>query len=111
MLEWCYLMKRGTDILGRPADQARNYPGWLTETGFVDVKTEHFKVPSNRWPKDPYLKELGAWQLQATDPSLEGLCMAVLTRAFDWSPERVLAFCVSVRKEMRNMRVHAYFEM
>jgi hypothetical protein len=87
------------------------YKEWLANAGFVDIVEKKYKWPANRWPKDKKYKELGAWSLTALDGGLEGLTLALFTRGLSWSQEETLAFCALVRRELRNPRIHAYWEM
>ncbi len=104
-------MAEGAEKLGRPLDQVAKYPQWLAEAGFTDIKTESFRWPTNRWPKDKKFKEIGAWALTALDGGLEGLSMAICTRGLGWSQEETLAFCAMVRKDLRDQRIHGYWKI
>jgi hypothetical protein len=111
IVNWCNLMTEGAAKLGRSINDALKYHDWMIDAGFEDVTTKIYKWPINRWPKDPHYKELGAWTLTAMDTGLEGLCMAVFTRAHEWDQEKVLSFCSEVRKDLRNLENHAYWKM
>ena len=111
LVRWCNLMVEGAAKLGRSLNEAPNYAGWLSEAGFENVTTKLYKWPINRWPKDPKFKELGAWTLTAMDGGLEGLCLAVFTRALGWTQDETLAFCSAVRQDLRNPRYHGYWQM
>ncbi|KAH8885447.1 S-adenosyl-L-methionine-dependent methyltransferase [Thozetella sp. PMI_491] len=111
LVKWSDFMEEGTSKLGRKVNQSKYYPGWLQEAGFVDITTQIFKWPTNRWPRDKKYKELGMWGLAAADPGLEGISMAVFTRGLGWSKEETFAFCTAVRKELRSTKIHAYWNM
>jgi len=49
----------GCEKLGRRANSAELYKSQLEAAGFVDVVETKYIWPSNRWPKDRKLKELG----------------------------------------------------
>lgn len=83
----------------------------MREAGFVDIRTENFMWPTNMWPKDPYYKELGRWNMMNILDGLEGFCLALLTRAFGWTKAEVDVFVAKCSADMRNPRVHAYFPM
>ncbi|KXH64785.1 hypothetical protein CSAL01_10544 [Colletotrichum salicis] len=80
----------------------------MTEAGFVDIKVQLFKWPTNPWPRDAKHKELGYWNLDNTIAGLEGFMLGPLTRAHDWSKDEVTVFAMEVRNEMKNPRIHAY---
>jgi hypothetical protein len=60
----------GCEKLGRPANSAELYKSQLEAAGFVDVVETKYIWPSNRWPKDRKLKELGMFYILAMDTLL-----------------------------------------
>jgi hypothetical protein len=42
---------------------------------------------------------------------LDGFTMAAFTRISGWTPEDVELFLVDVRKEMKDTKIHAYWNM
>ena len=67
-----------------------------------------YKWPSNTWPKDKKLKELGLWGLENVSGGLEGLSLALFTRVLGWTKEEVLALLPGIRRDMRNKNYHNY---
>jgi hypothetical protein len=51
------------------------------------------------------------WVLQNIEPGLEGLSMAIFTRALGWSKEEAEVFLVDVRKDIKDTKIHCYWEM
>jgi hypothetical protein len=51
------------------------------------------------------------WVLQNIEPGLEGLSMAIFTRALEWSKEEAEVFLVDVRKDIKDTKIHCYWEM
>lgn len=84
---------------------------WLDEAGFEGIKTEVLKEAVGPWPRDPHMKEIGMWKLESVDAGLEAFALAPLTRALGWTEEEVLLLCAEVRRESRDMRTHAYFNV
>lgn len=78
------------------------------KAGFVDVKQVLLKSPSNPWPKDKLLKEVGKFQLLAHLVGLEGVSTALLTRGLEWKHEEVKVLIAKCRTELRNRSIHAY---
>jgi hypothetical protein len=54
---------------------------------------------------------IGLWNLQNTLMGLEGLSMAPFTRALGWTKEQVEVFSARVRNEIKDGRIHAYWQM
>lgn len=97
--------------LGRPLGASDQYKAILERTGFQNVHETIFRWPTNSWPKDRKLKELGKWNLANFDAGLEGVSLALFTRVLSWSKEDVMTLCADVRRELRNPKVHGYWKM
>jgi hypothetical protein len=109
--KWQLGLVEASKKLGRPLGNAREYKGFLEKAGFINVVEKKFKWPSNTWPKDPKYKTLGMWQLANAENGLEAWTLALYTRALGWSKEQVLTLCANVRKDIRNPKIHAYWNM
>ncbi|KEY70332.1 hypothetical protein S7711_11082 [Stachybotrys chartarum IBT 7711] len=107
--KWIKLLIEASANLGRPLTDAKHHEQRLVDAGFVNVHRKTFKWPTNSWPKDRHHKEVGLWTLANIGGGLEGLSMALLTRGCGWSKDEVLAFLPSVRKDLRDPRIHAYW--
>lgn len=57
--QWSSLMIEATNKFGRTAESAKFYKQQMIDAGFVNVTEVVYKWPSNKWPADPYYKELG----------------------------------------------------
>jgi hypothetical protein len=97
--------------LGRPLDIKGSWKDIMIKAGYEDVVEKRYRWPQNRWPKDPKYKELGMWACADIVDGLEGLSLALFTRALGMTKEEVMAFLVDVRKDMRNTRIHSYWPM
>lgn len=113
LFQWGVLLCEAARKLGRPmgSEVSEKYSQWMRETGFVDIQTKMFMWPSNSWPKDPFMKELGRWNQVNIIEGLEGFCMALLTRGLDWKKEEVDIFVAKVTSDLRDKKIHAYFPM
>lgn len=81
----------------------------MVGAGFVDVVVKEFKTPIGQWPKDPKMRETGAFQLVAMLEGIGGLTMALWTRLLGWKKDDVEEELVKVRKEMQSTSVHSYW--
>ncbi|KAM0425327.1 hypothetical protein ACHAPT_009383 [Fusarium lateritium] len=109
--QWSSLMIEATNIFGRSAQSPKSYKQQMIDAGFVNVTEVIYKWPTNRWPADPYYKEVGFWSCHNIAGELSGLSMALFTRALGWSSEQVEVFLTSVRTDMKDRRVHAWWPM
>ncbi|KAI8317005.1 Secondary metabolism regulator LAE1 [Colletotrichum sp. SAR11_240] len=103
------LMYEASVIFGRPYQEIPPLVRVMEDLGYVDVKLNIFKWPSNGWPKDPKYKELGIWNNENFCEGFEGFCMAPFTRAHGWTREEVIVFLATVRKDLRDRSIHAYW--
>lgn len=109
--QWSSLMIESTNIFGRSAQSPKHYKQQMMDAGFVNVTEVIYKWPTNRWPADPYYKELGFWSCHNIAGELSGLSMALFTRALGWSSEDVEVFLTNVRTDMKDRRIHAWWPM
>ncbi|CAD0089423.1 unnamed protein product [Aureobasidium mustum] len=90
---------------------SEKYRDWMEAAGFVDIEEQHFMWPSNPWPKDRYMKELGNWNMINILEGLEGFCLALMTRGLGWKKEEVDVFVAKVSADVKNKGIHAYYPM
>lgn len=57
--KWAELILEGTTKIGRPINSAKYYQQQLESAGFVNIVEQKFVWPTNRWPKDKNMKEIG----------------------------------------------------
>lgn len=92
----------------RPVPYHHEYFAWFEKAGFVDVKQVLLKSPTNPWPKDKKLKEVGKYQMLAHIEGLEGVSLALLCRVYDWKPEEVKILMAKLRPELKERSIHSY---
>ncbi|KAI1056118.1 hypothetical protein LB507_002429 [Fusarium sp. FIESC RH6] len=107
--QWSDLMTEAAKNFGRSAISARSYKQQMIDAGFVNVTEVVYKWPTNRWPADPYYKELGFWCNHNIAGELSGLSMVLFTRGLGWSPEEVEVFLTKVRSDMKDRHIHAWW--
>lgn len=105
---WSNLLCEASAKYNRPIPCYDEYVEWFEKAGFVDVRRVYLKCPANPWPKDRVLKEVGMFQLTAHLLGLEGVSIALLTRAMGWKEEEVKVLIAKMRPELKNRSIHAY---
>lgn len=108
LAKWCKPLEEAAAKLERKLAKAFSFKGYLADAEFTEIVETRFKWPTNRWPKDPKYKELGAWNNENSNILLEGLTLAPFTRGLAWSVEEVKLFLVKLRKEFNDPKIHAY---
>lgn len=111
LMKWQECLIQGSRKIGRPLGDSDKYKAIVEEAGFHNVVETIYIWPTNGWPQDPKLKELGKWNLINFESGLEGVSLALFTRVLGWSKDQVLSLCADVRNELRNPKVHGYWKI
>lgn len=105
---WSRIICQASAKYNRPILHYDEYVRLFEKAGFVDVRKVYLKSPSNPWPKDSVLKEVGKFQLVALLEGLEGLSVGLLTRALGWKEEEVKVLIAKIRPELKDRAIHSY---
>ncbi|KAF5024442.1 hypothetical protein F66182_3528 [Fusarium sp. NRRL 66182] len=97
IMKWQQGLIEASKKIGRPLGDCDNYKAAIEQAGFQNTTETIFRWPTNSWPKDKKLKELGRWNLVNFDSGVEGVSLALFTRFLGWSKEEVLMLCADVR--------------
>ena len=108
---WCDTMIQGANVLNRPVDCALGYRKWIEEAGFTNIEERMFAWPTNTWPKNRKLKELGRWNEVSVSEGLEGFSYALMCRGLNWTKEEVDVLAAKTRNDLHDKTIHAYFQM
>jgi hypothetical protein len=113
IFKWGQLLCEGARKLGRPmgADVCNLIVQQMQDVGFVDVQQCNFAWPTNTWPKDKFMKQLGLRTRISCTDGMEGLCLALLMRGLGWKKEEVDVFVALVKKDFEDRDIHAYIPM
>jgi hypothetical protein len=109
--KWIALIQQACRLNKRPIDIGPELKPMLEEAGFINVQVEIYKLPHSPWPKNPKLKEIGAFSLVNMLEGLEGLSLALFTRVHGWSNQEVHAFLPEVRKDFHKKEYHLLMDM
>jgi hypothetical protein len=111
LARWDKYMQEGANKAGFPLDAIPHVPDMMHRAGFVDIVATPTKWPINTWPKDKRYKELGKWVNENFIWGAESMCLALFTRALGWSIEEVQVFAAAMRNDLRNRKIHAYWNL
>ncbi|KAH0559496.1 hypothetical protein GP486_003987 [Trichoglossum hirsutum] len=111
LAKWDNLMIKACVVSGRDASPGPMLKGLIEKAGFVNVKEEIFPFPIGMWPKDKKLKEMGAYNLFQRLENLEGITLALFTRFLGWTSQEVFVFLTDVRKDLKNPKIHACYNL
>ncbi|KAH8692975.1 S-adenosyl-L-methionine-dependent methyltransferase [Talaromyces proteolyticus] len=102
IMKWQKLIDQGSKKLGRPLNYASQFAKNLEDAGFEDVRTEVVKTPIGTWPKDPKLRELGAFLQVQMNEALEAVTLGYFTRVLGWSDLETQVMLAHVKKEFND---------
>ncbi|EFX03519.1 sam domain protein [Grosmannia clavigera kw1407] len=111
MRRWSDLMLEASRKSGYLLDTCGKAAELMREAGFVDIVRVPYKWPIGPWPRDPSLKQLGAWVFENFHGGIETMSLALFTRFLGWSLDEVRAFAEEARAELCNRNFHTYFDM
>ncbi|SPN99151.1 related to methyltransferase [Cephalotrichum gorgonifer] len=111
LLSWITTLTNAAQSLGRDPNPGSKLEGWVQDAGFGNIVHRRYKIPFGVWPKDPHLKELGAYNYRQLSEGLEGLTLRLYTSVLGWNEEEIYALLAQVRRELNNPRIHALFDL
>lgn len=107
--KWSNLLGDACAKFGTPIDDPTRWAAMFDKSGFDNVTQEVFKVPCGPWAKDKRLKLIGMWEHYNLMNHLEGLTMRLFQKGLGWSEDEIRVFSALLRKDLRDMSVHAYW--
>lgn len=111
LMRWHETMYKAGNAIGRSIESPSKHVDAIHAAGFVDVTVKRFAWPLNSWPKEKKLKEIGMLHYVNLDLALEGLSLGLFTRALGWTRQEVLDLCAEARMDLKNRKIHAYWNV
>lgn len=112
MQKWGDIFQKGCDKLGLNVSFNPIREGLirkaLEDAGFVNIVEKPLKIPFSEWPADPRLREIGLYTRAAFERDMRGAVNMPATQ-LGWSDKEIILYCSQLRKDMRNMKMHGYF--
>lgn len=108
---WMGHATEGAKVSGRLLHPGSQLEGWLTEAGFVDIEMRKTPLPIGTWPKDLRLKEVGLLNRTQLWEGLAGLSYRLYIDLLGWSRDEVELLLMEVRKDLKNKKIHAMFDL
>ncbi|EWG41488.1 hypothetical protein FVEG_15297 [Fusarium verticillioides 7600] len=102
------LFEDGSKILGNPFFVHDLQQKAFEEAGFKDIETVDYKFPIGGWPRDPKLAEVGRFVKATLENDLEGYTLMMWQDVCQWPKDEYQVFLMSLRKAIRNPKVHSY---
>ena len=108
LASWSQIITDAAVTYNRPIPLYNEYLKLFKMAGFEDVREVFIKSPSNPWPKDPKLKDVGRYQLLCHMDGFEGVSLGLLCRGASWKAEEVSVLAAKMRPEVRDRSIHSY---
>lgn len=132
--KWITTLLEGVRSFGRDPCPGLKLEGLMKDAGFEGVQHEKFRMPIGPWAKDKHLvclapesadskasarskqlmqdqKTIGAWNLVQIEHGIEGFTLRLFTQILGWKSEEVQVLLANVRKDLRDPRIHAQFDL
>ncbi|KAJ5929626.1 hypothetical protein N7454_006576 [Penicillium verhagenii] len=93
---------------GKPCNIYPFLKDWMIGAGFEDVQQLIYFLPYSPWPKDPYLKEIGKYQLIQAQQGVEAYSMRLFTDVLGWGEDVSRIFHAQAKQQLRDKHMHAY---
>ncbi|KAI9807526.1 MAG: hypothetical protein M1825_005466 [Sarcosagium campestre] len=106
ILRWIGLLREASRRMGYDLNIASRFKQMVVDAGYEDVTEHVLEVPWGGWPKDPRLKTIGVFHKEQLKQGLQGIAMALFTRALGWTQAEVEVFLVKLREELSNKDIH-----
>lgn len=85
----------------------------LEDGGFTDVTVRTFNTQSGTWPKNPHLKQRGAFRAHLSEAEYEAYMLGLCTRVLGMEEEEVVELCKAsyqAQVDSRKDGVHGYWD-
>lgn len=83
----------------------------MEEAGFLNVTEVRYKIPTGPWAKDKTMKLLGAFETQSLLKGASAFSLRSFAKAYGWTQEQTEVFLMDMRRDVRDMRFHTYYEL
>ena len=80
----------------------------MEDAGFINVRETRLPLPTNGWPKDKRLKQVGRWEGANFSAGLEGFSLKLFREVLGYEGEELDAFLRQVGRDLADRKIHAY---
>lgn len=94
--------------MGASADAALLWKKQMDTSGFADVRETVFKIPTNPWPKDKRLKEIGALEYMHFRDGIDAYFLRGCVQYLGMHRVQLEALLAQAKREIQNRNMHSY---
>ncbi|EON65751.1 hypothetical protein W97_04990 [Coniosporium apollinis CBS 100218] len=110
VLAWINNLLGASRKAGREPCPGPQLEKWMKDAGYKNIHHERLKLPIGTWPKDKYLKKLGAWNFMQIQEGLEAFTLRIFTKVLGWEVSEVQVMLALVKNDLRDPSIHAQFD-
>ena len=99
------------DRIGVSGHDPVKWKAQLLEAGFTDIVERVLKIPTNPWPKEPRLKQIGAFELVHFRDGIANIFARGYTQILGGDPKYFQVLMARAREEVLNKRMHSYLSL
>ncbi|KAH6959690.1 S-adenosyl-L-methionine-dependent methyltransferase [Ilyonectria sp. MPI-CAGE-AT-0026] len=101
--EWAKYFRTVGEESGRTFQfDAANMEESAYNNGFVDVKSEIYKIPIGRWSENEAQKEIGRYFMAYMMEALDGFMLQPMTKVLGWTFKEVMVLIATMRKLLKD---------
>lgn len=99
------------DSIGASGKEPLRWKDYLIAAGFTDVVETVLKIPTNPWPKDSKMKEIGAIELVHFRDGIRNIFARGYTQILGGDPAYFEVLIAKARQEVLNRKMHSYLPL
>lgn len=99
------------DKIGTSGKEPLRWKDYLISAGFTDVVEVVLKIPTNPWPRDERMKQIGAFELLHFRDGISNIFARGYTQILGGDPAYFEVLMANARKEVLNRRMHSYLPL
>lgn len=97
--------------IGASGYDPTRWKDWMVAEGFSDVVEKIYKIPTNPWPKDPRLKQIGALEMMHFRDGVANIYARGYTQILGREKPYFEVTMAEARREVTNRKMHTYISL
>lgn len=97
-----------SEKIGASGHEVRNWKRYLEEAGYQDVHEHILKIPTNPWPKNQRLKQIGAFEVSHFRDNIANVFARGYTQILGGDPAYFEVLLARARKEVIDRHMHSW---
>ena len=99
------------DKIGASGKEPFRWKEYMEAAGFTDVVETILKIPTNPWPREPRMKQIGAFELVHFRDGISNIFARGYTQILGGDPNYFEVVMARARKEVLDRKMHTYLPL